>query len=170
MEPLSSPILPFPSNEFSSKFLSNFHKIYHFQDNNKEFASPRSRCRMFRRSSTRGRRIKEKKMQMRGAGNPRIGGFPRSWVAPAVQHPSSPSLPPSLSRWISPDVYIAREKRRGAHYVSVIGRIQPCFQFAQRRRLCRPKTALLRGPSLSLFRGLPFRAKTATGEIYIVVR
>lgn len=70
------------------------------------------------------------------AGNPRIGGFPRSWVAPFNISPPSLSLPLNLCRG---QTSISRGKRdggRGAHYVSVIGRIQPCFQFAQRRRLC----------------------------------
>lgn len=166
MEPLSSPILPFPSNEFSSKFLSNFHKIYHFQDNNKEFASPRSRCRMFRRSSTRGRRIKEKKMQMRGAGNPRIGGFPRSWVAPAVQPPLPPSF--SLSLNFARRLYRAgKEKRRSLCFGNWPN--PAMFSICSKAPLVQAEN----GPpqrTLSLFRGPPFCAKTATGEIYIVVR
>lgn len=44
------------------------------------------------------------------AGNPRIGGFPRSWVAPFnISSPLSLSPVESLPR---PDVYIAREKGR----------------------------------------------------------
>lgn len=74
------------------------------------------------------------------AGNPRIGGFPRSWVAPFNISPPL-SLPLNLCRG---QTSISRGKRdggRGAHYVSVIGRIQPCFQFAQRRRFVQqPKT------------------------------
>lgn len=47
---------------------------------------------------------------MRGAGNPRIGGFPRSWVAPAVQPPSSLSLSLNFARRLY--LCAGKEKRR----------------------------------------------------------
>lgn len=76
---------------------------------------------------------------MRGRQKPEIHESADFLVA-GWRHSTSPSLSLSLPlNLCRGQTSISRGKRdggRGAHYVSVIGRIQPCFQFAQRRRLC----------------------------------
>lgn len=91
---------------------------------------------------------------MRGAGNPRIGGFPRSWVAPAVQPPSSLSLSLNFARRLY--LCAGKEKRRSLYFGNWPNPAMFSICCKGKAARCRPKTALLRGPF--------FAGKTAAGK------